>query len=275
MRHPPPRSTLFPYTTLFRSLFRIDAFRAKQHRTNALRERTLKHGFHREFSRQHALKIDDRDHACVRPLRSSHLHAHTTESFWMASCPYTSRTRRCVGSPPSRARKQRSCTVPSLEKTSAVSSKVLGAAASSPLTFPGRRMATEAPSASSRFLATAIASSAMSEAKAWRWLRAAASAVVPEPEKKSATKLRSRVCAFTNISNNSTGFCVGYPVRSFAILLIEGISTTSGCFFSWPLIRLDLAGVIGGSKNQSLPLVYQRILSCFFGHERGDEPPSP
>src|SRR5690554_7172648 len=78
MRHPPPRSTLFPYTTLFRSLFRIDAFRAKQHRTNALRERTLKHGFHREFSRQHALKIDDRDHACVRPLRSSHLDRKST-----------------------------------------------------------------------------------------------------------------------------------------------------------------------------------------------------
>ena len=41
---------------------------------------------------------------------------------------------------------------------------------------------------------------------------------------------------------------MGYPTRSWAMLLIAGISITSAAFLSWPFMRLLVAGTIGGRK---------------------------
>jgi len=55
----------------------------------------------------------------------------------------------------------------------------------------------------------------------------AATAVVPEPQQKSATSIPGSVAARRMRSSNSSGFCVGYPVRSFASCVIQGIVQTS------------------------------------------------
>jgi len=47
------------------------------------------------------------------------------------------------------------------------------------------------------------------------------------------------------------GFCVGQPVRSMAMLLIDGMSMTSVAFFILPRKRTLRAGTIGTSNQYS------------------------
>src|SRR3989338_6742307 len=55
--------------------------------------------------------------------------------------------------------------------------------------------------------------------------------VVPEPMKKSATRSPSLEEHLMIFSNNSLGFCVSYPVRSFELLFKKSISHQS---FGYP-----------------------------------------
>src|SRR3989442_5774761 len=61
----PPRSTLFPYTTLFRSLFCVAAWRRAGRVTRAKRVRADEHG---ERSEEHTSELQSRPHLVCRLL---------------------------------------------------------------------------------------------------------------------------------------------------------------------------------------------------------------
>src|SRR3712207_8916070 len=71
----PPRSTLFPYTTLFRSWHRIpcfDALKVQQSWTGHYEYNTLDHngivGFHPERSEEHTSELQSRQYLVCRLL---------------------------------------------------------------------------------------------------------------------------------------------------------------------------------------------------------------
>ena len=61
--------------------------------------------------------------------------------------------------------------------------------------------------------------------------RDAATSVVPLPQKQSSTAPPGGQHAPTSSSSSASGFCVGQPTRSLAMLLIDGTSSTSVAFF--------------------------------------------
>ena len=72
--------------------------------------------------------------------------------------------------------------------------------------------------------------------------RAAATSVVPLPHIGSSTVPPGGQHASTSVESSASGFWVGHPVRSKAMLLIAGMSRTSVAFFVLPASRALRAG---------------------------------
>src|SRR5437870_10778190 len=69
MIHRPPRSTLFPYTTLFRSPVRPSRGRAGSHRVRGVLRLALEHRIGRdERSEEHTSELQSRGHLVCRLL---------------------------------------------------------------------------------------------------------------------------------------------------------------------------------------------------------------